>query len=438
MFGYYLRLGTKSIRRHPALSFLMMLAVGLGIGVSMTLFSLHYTMSSDPIPEKSDQLFAVRIDNWDPEEPYYDSRPGEPPYQHTYRDSQALLTSDVPTRQVAMHKSYFTLNSEGGDIKPFLVSSRQTTKDFFEMFNVPFLFGGGWDAATEDALEQVVVLSKSTNEKVFGGENSVGKTLRLGSHDFRVIGVLDTWEPKIKYYDVNNGAIDESEDVFLPLSLTAALELPAGGNTNCWKDEEINSFQDMLNSECIWTQVWVELNSPQQQSEYANWLDGYVTNQKALGRFERPLNNRLDDVNSWIKVNEVVPDDLTVLVGLAFLFLAVCLFNAVGLLLARFMAKSPVIALRRAVGASKSAIFAQHLVEIGLIGLGGGVIGIALALLGLMGLNKLITEIGSVASFSWSLAGIALGISLGATLLAGIYPTWRICRVQPSSQLKTQ
>ncbi len=438
MFGYYLRLGIKSIRRHPALSFLMMLAVGLGIGVSMTLFSLHYTMSSDPIPEKSDQLFAVRIDNWDPEDSYYESRPDEPPPQHTYRDSQALLTSDIPTRQIAMHKSYFALDGGNDDVKPFLVTSRQTTKDFFEMFNVPFMFGSSWDAATEDALEQVAVLSKATNEKVFGGENSVGKTIRLGSHDFRVIGVLDTWEPKIKYYDVNNGPIDESEDVFLPMSLTAALELPAGGNTNCWKDEEINSFEDMLNSECVWTQFWVELNTEQQKAAYSDWLDGYVTEQKALGRFERPMNNRIDDVMSWIKVNEVVPDDLTVLVGLAFLFLAVCLFNAVGLLLARFLAKSPVIALRRAVGASKTSIFSQHLVEVGLIGLGGGVIGIGLALLGLMGLSKLIEDIGTVASFSWSLGGIAIGLALGATLLAGIYPTWRICRVQPSSQLKTQ
>ncbi len=438
MFGYYLRLGTKSIGRHPALSFLMMLAVGLGIGVSMTLFSLHYTMSSNPIPEKSDQLYAVRIDNWDPVEPYYNPRPGEPPYQHTYRDSQALLASTIPTRQVAMHKSYFTLNADEGDLKPFLVTSRQTTKDFFAMFNVPFLYGNGWDKATEDALEQVVVLSKATNEKVFGGEDSVGKTLRLGAHDFRVIGVLDTWQPLIKYYDVNNGAIDESEDLFMPMSLTSALELPSGGNNNCWKDEEIIGFQGHLNSECIWIQYWVELSSSQQKAEYADWLDGYVTEQKALGRFGRPMNNRLDDVMSWIEVNEVVPNDLTVLVGLAFLFLAVCLFNAVGLLLARFLSKSPVIALRRAVGASKSAIFAQHLVEVGLIGLGGGLIGIGLALLGLMGLRKLIEDVSEVAAFSWSLGGIAIGLSLAATLLAGIYPTWRICRVQPSSQLKTQ
>ncbi len=438
MFGYYLRLGIKSISRHPALSFLMMLAVGLGIGVSMTLFSLHYTMSADPIPEKSDQLFAVTLDAWDPEDSYRGNTQGLPPWELTYRDATALLESDIPTRQIAMHKSYFTLNMDASEIKPFMVTTRQTTKDFFEMFNVPFLYGSAWDSATDESLEQVVVLSKATNEKVFGGVDSVGKTIRLNTHDFRVLGVLDTWEPKIKYYDVNNGAIDESEDLFMPFALSAALELPFGGNTNCWKQEEIVGHQGMLNSECIFIQYWAELTSAQQKSEYQAFIDSYANEQKKLGRFERPINNRLDDVVSWIEINEVVPSDLTIMVGLAFLFMAVCLFNAVGLLLARFLAKSPVIALRRAVGASKRAIFSQHLVEVGLIGLGGGLIGIVLAVFGLMGLSTLIEDIDHVARFSWSLGAIAIGLSLGATLLAGLYPTWRICRVQPSSQLKTQ
>ena len=43
----------------------------------------------------------------------------------------------------------------------------------------------------------VVVLSK-TNDKAFGGANSVGQTVRLDGHDFKVIGVLDEWAPTPK------------------------------------------------------------------------------------------------------------------------------------------------------------------------------------------------------------------------------------------------
>ena len=75
----------------------------------------------------------------------------------------------------------------------------------------------------------------------------------------------------------------------------------------------------------------------------------------------------------WMEIREVVQDDNRVLVGLAFIFLAVCLLNTIGLLLAKFIGKSPVVGLRRALGASKAMIFRQHLVEVGIIGIVGGI-----------------------------------------------------------------
>jgi putative ABC transport system permease protein len=44
----------------------------------------------------------------------------------------------------------------------------------------------------------VIVLSKETNDKAFGGANSVGRTLRLDGRDFKIIGVLDEWRPTPK------------------------------------------------------------------------------------------------------------------------------------------------------------------------------------------------------------------------------------------------
>jgi putative ABC transport system permease protein len=52
----------------------------------------------------------------------------------------------------------------------------------------------------------VVVLSKEMNRKAFGGVNSVGKSIVWHDREFRVIGVLDDFEPLPKYYDVSNGS----------------------------------------------------------------------------------------------------------------------------------------------------------------------------------------------------------------------------------------
>ncbi|MFT6993195.1 MAG: putative ABC transport system permease protein, partial [Paraglaciecola sp.] len=53
MFGYYIKLALKSVKRNPILSLLMITAIALGIGASMTTITVNYLMSADPIPHKS-------------------------------------------------------------------------------------------------------------------------------------------------------------------------------------------------------------------------------------------------------------------------------------------------------------------------------------------------------------------------------------------------
>ena len=92
------------------------------------------------------------------------------------------------------------------------------------------------------------------------------------------------------------------------------------------------------------------------------------------GRFTRPPNVRLRNVMEWLDFQQVVPSDVRLQAWLAFGFLAVCLLNTVGLLLAKFLRRSQEIGVRRALGASRRAIFAQFLVEAGSVGLVGGVL----------------------------------------------------------------
>jgi putative ABC transport system permease protein len=54
MFGYYLNLAVRSFKRNKALTVLMVLAIALGIGASMTTLTVFHVLSGDPIPEKSD------------------------------------------------------------------------------------------------------------------------------------------------------------------------------------------------------------------------------------------------------------------------------------------------------------------------------------------------------------------------------------------------
>jgi len=439
MFSYHLRLAFKSLRRNPVLSALMIGAIALGVSVCSTTLTVYRLMSGNPLARNNDVLYSMTIDSWDPNDAFDRKRPELPPMELTYRDAIALANSGLSSHSVVMRKTAFVVDpSRVTGAKPFQVEARLTTKDFFGMFSVPFRYGGGWDQSADDGAQRVVVLTRETNQKAFGDVDSVGKTVQLDGLDYKVVGVLDEWSPSPKVYDLNNGAFDPPEELFVPLSVGIALELQPGGNVNCWRNQPLNSFKDLLNSDCTWHQAWVQIDDARKAEAYKDYVDNYVREQKALGRFPRPLNNRMYHPDDWLKVNRVVGNDNRVLVGLSFMFLAVCLLNMLGLLLAKFLGASPLVGLRRALGASRSMIFRQHLIEVGVIGLAGGIIGVGLTALGLLYVRSMYDNYDGLTRVDLQMVVISIGIALISGLVAGLYPTWRVCRTQPAGHLKVQ
>ncbi|WP_289030050.1 ABC transporter permease [uncultured Paraglaciecola sp.] len=438
MFNYYIKLAFKSFKRNPILSLLMVTAIALGIGASMTTITVNYLMSANPIPHKSEQLFHIQVDSWDPNNPFNDDDDALP-NQLTWTDATNLTHAKKALRQSAMSMSGAIIEPQGSESKPFEASIRLAYTDFFAMFDVPFLYGGPWDNNSDSNREQVVVLSKRTNESVFGGENSIGKDIVIAGRHFQVVGVIDTWEVMPKFYDVNNGPFNETEELFMPFPLKEDLELPNWGNNSCWKSPDGEGYAAFLRSECINTQMWVELPNAQAEADYLDFLNNYVRSQKELGRFPRPLHNRLNDVMEWMERQEVVEEDAKMMMWLSFMFLLVCLLNTIGLLLAKFTGKSSEIGLRLAVGASKADVFKQHIVETACIGLVGGVAGLGLTLVGLQGIKSLYGDfVDDLASLDASMIVVALVIALVSSIAAGLYPTWRACNISPASQLKSQ
>jgi len=442
MFAYDLRLALQSLKRHPGLSALMVLAVALGIAVCTVTFTIYHAMATNPIEWKNDQLYAVTIDTWGTEQAYDDQQPDMPPTLLTYRDATAMQAAGIAKHSAFMYKSGAVLSTGKAGTKPFRALLRLTGSDFFTMFDVPFEYGGGWTAAADQGPEPVVVLSHETNQKAFGGENSVGRTVRLNDNDYRVIGVLGPWSPSPKFFDLNNGAFNEAEDAYLPVRWGQVLELPVYGNTNCWKSEEVASYRDFLNSECVWLQMWVELPTAQDRDRYQAHVDNYARAQKAAGRLPRPLNDRLFNVGQWLDMNHVVQKDNRVLIGIALLFLGVCLVNVVGLLLAKFLNGAPLTGLRRALGASRTDIVRQHLTEVMLIGVAGGALGLVLAVAGLAGIRSIyfddVNAYSRLTTIDPTVVLVTLGLALLAGIAAGLYPSWRIGRTAPSVYLKTQ
>lgn len=438
MFSYYFALAIRSLKRNLVLTLLMIAAVGVGIGASMTTLTVFRAMAKDPLPGKSHQVFAVQIDNWGPQPGRNNSVDHLQP-QISYPDSQGFMNAHAALRQAAMFGTGFAVTPANPDQHPFQVSGRATYADFFPMFNVPFRFGRPWNAADDADKADVVVIAGSLNDKLFGGANSVGKTIDLDSHIYRIVGVLQDWQPEPRFYDVNTDKFAEAEKAFIPFTTAIKFEQANWGNNSCNGDSPQEGYQGHLRSECIWIQYWAELPTAADVDKYRRWLDNYSAEQKRIGRFHWPTHTNVRDVRDWMAYQHVVDDNVRILVLVSFSFLLVCLLNAMGLMLAKIMGRSADIGVRRALGANRAAIFSQCLIEAGVVGLAGGLLGLGLTALGLIGLRSLLSEsVGRLTYFSLSDVIIAVVLAVVATTLAGLYPTWRAAQVQPAWQLKAQ
>jgi putative ABC transport system permease protein len=435
MLGYYFNLALRSFGRNKVLTALMVLAIALGIGASMTTLTVFHILSGDPIPQKSGKLFYPRMEP----RSMRGFTPGDDPEEQMTRfDAEALLREKRGDRQALMTGGNVPVEAADAKLQPFSVDSRYTTADFFPMFDVPFRYGSGWSAADDEARAKVAVISRALNEKLFGGGNSVGKTLLAANNSLRIVGVLDEWRPTPKFYDLTNDRFAEVEQVFVPFHTSRVLKLNTQGNVNCWGDTTDDEGAQGVNAPCSWLQYWVELGSADKIRAYRQYLENYSNQQRAAGRFERPTNVRLHSVMGWLDEQDAVPGDVRLQMWLAFGFLLVCLLNTVGLLLAKFMRRSSEIGVRRALGASRREIFSQYLVEAGAIGIAGGIAGLGLALLGLWAVRQQPAGYAELAHLDVTMLLTTFALALVSSVLAGLLPAWRAMQIAPAIQLKSQ
>lgn len=441
MFAYYLDLSLRSFRRSKALTALVVVLMGCGVATCMVSFAVFRAAAADPIPWKSHQLFVPQIDNFGPAHNWK----GEPPILLSYTDAMALLHARQAKRQVLIYGSKWTLLPDDARQPPFPQEGDAVSSDFFAMFDARFRYGGGWSVHDDDQRAAVVVISSALNQKLFGGADSVGREISLDAHVYRIVGVLDDWEPRPRFFDVASTyyPFDHPRQLYLPFSRAIDLQKATSGQFYCSTntvDPDLPDWSSVLHSECAWIAAWVELPTRTDAARYRDWLRNYAAEQQRLGRFGWPPNVRLSDVMQWLHQDNfyVIPkaSELSMIVSVSFLL--ICLVNVIGLMLARFMRRAPEIGVRRALGASRGAIYRQFLVEAAATGLAGGMLGLLLTALGMAGIGKVFEpEIARQARLDASLFLLTVLVAVFATLIAALYPTWRAAQVQPAWQLKS-
>jgi putative ABC transport system permease protein len=453
MLRHDFRLALLSIRHNPFISALVVAVISIGISTSVVAITLYHAKAGNPIWWRNDVLFRVLIDSRPPmdETEKNQPHPEYPPFSLIYRDALAIYQSKIPERSVMMSYSSGLVDSLRSGSQPIHRRVRVTTREFFEMFDVPFLYGRGWTQSEDEGPAQVVVISSYLNDRLFGGGNNVGRSLILSGQHLTIIGILAKWLPLPRFYDQAKD-FGPADDLFVPYRWVESMP-------GLWLEgfclqsmTVLETFKALAPSECISTGVWAELTTQHQYREYAQFLDNYSRAQQQAGRFARPPNNRLASVSSWLEMNDVIGNQNKIQVVLALMFLGICVLNTLGLLLAKFMSAAPVSGIRRALGATRGDVVRQHLMEVALLGVFGGIVGIGIAALGLRLIRMFVlmrsaqfhdnpdftTIAQSLSHMDGQMIFTAVALSLLAGLLAGLYPAWRMGRLAPATFLKTQ
>ncbi|GGY22378.1 ABC transporter ATP-binding protein [Rhodanobacter panaciterrae] len=439
MWGYYVALALRSSGRSKALTALVIVLLAFGVSACMVSYAVFRATTSDPLPAKSSRLYVPQVDNFGPSHTWQN----EPPYTLSYTDAMVLWQAHKASRQTLLYPAIWQMESDDGSTPAMSLGGDAVTADFFAMFDVPFRFGSGWAANDDEQRATVVVISRRLNDKLFGGQNSVGKAIRLDGHVFRIAGVLEDWNPKPRFFDLGtffNKAFDDAGDIYIPFTRGIAMQKDSTTYNGCPTESGVydtSRWDARLTSECAWIDAWVELATPAEVARYREFLNNYAGQQQRLGRFSWGPNVRLRNLMDWMAYMEITPRASSLSMLISASFLLIVLVNVVGLMLAQFMRRTPEIGIRRALGASRSAIYRQFLIEGATMGFVGGLVGVALTLLGLWGAGGLFEpKIARLVHVDASLIALTVLLAVVATVVSALYPTWRAAQTQPAWQIK--
>jgi putative ABC transport system permease protein len=442
MLRYSLELAIRGLLRFPKTTALAVLTIAIGLAASMTTLALLHMLSADPLPGRSQHLYLAWADTIQAKPWNYvpADRPVNPGYKRLREpDVQALMDAHKATMQAAVAVLDAGIEGDGGrhsDDEAMV----GTTADFIPMFGVALIDGRNWSAQEDASRAPVAVIDSTLAQTLFGTSHAVGKVVEIKHHAFRVIGVSQPFTPQPHFYGLDAWSFsgDSRESVFAPY--TALLDAGIVPNRNDGCDAVTAEDRKYTNSDpahCAWLGYWVQLDNAGAVSAYRSYLDHYAQQQTTLAGFGKKPVADLWSVSEWLTFQSVIPDNVRLNVWLSVSFLLLCMVNVAGLLAAKFMRRGGEVGIRRALGATRSTVMLQHLIEACLICVLGGVLAWPLTLLGLALLRMQDEGFTDLAHLDVAMFAGLFGMALLVGALVGLLPSWRVSMVQPGLQIKT-
>lgn len=252
---------------------------------------------------------------------------------------------------------------------------------------------------------QVVVLGSQAAKIFFGSANPVGETVQLNNQNFEVIGV---YASRIKEGSTSMSTLDNF--VLVPYTCKRVLGGEQGSDT-----------------------FIVVAKDPTQMDAIVTQLDGFLKgllNQGTNDYNVRPENQNMDYVTESLNLIGGV------LAGVAAISLMVGGIGIMNIMLVTVTERTREIGIRRAIGAQRSSIVTQFLIEAAMLCGIGGIIGIGIGTLGCFILGNLLFQMTIYPSAAVTAGAFGLSVLLGVVF--GCYPAVKASNLQPVEALRAE
>jgi len=424
-FQQDLKYGARLLRTNPSFAAVAILSLALGIGANTAIFQLLDAVRMRTLPVKDPQELAfVQITNrtW-----------STGSFHGWYSWVTNPIWEQIRDRQQGF-SSMFAFGGErlnlakGGEAR--YANTVFVSGDMFNTLGVPPLLGRVFTPADDQrgCGSPGAVISYGFWQREFGGNaGAVGRTLTVEGHPFEIVGVTPA-----SFYGVEVGRV---WDVMIPL---------------CSEPLVYGEYSHLLKKHNYWVGVmgrlkpgWDLKRATAQLEAISPSLFGAVIPEvydaEAAKKFVKYKLGALPAANGTSALRRAYESPLWLLLGIAGLVLLIACANLANLILARASAREREIAVRLALGASRSRLIRQLLSESLLLALGGAMCGAVMAQLVSRLLVRYISTTGRTIDMDlgmdWRLLGFTAGLAMLTCVLFGLAPALRSTRVSPASAM---
>jgi putative ABC transport system permease protein len=313
---------------------------------------------------------------------------------------------------VAISSRSSAVNAYVGN-KKLTIDVKYTNAAYWDVLDYVFTEGKPFGRREIEGAEPVAVISEDTKEAYFGDASPVvGKTIEAGNLRYRVIGVVRT---------VPAFAPQFYSDIYLPYTLSA-------------KDVRDRNYQGEYIGILLARSAG---DVPAMKAEYEGMIKRLPVPGKVYDRYYSYADTYMGSlVRTGHEEESGMAYALTAIAVFSLLIMLLPAINLVNINMTRILERSSEIGVRKAFGASSRALVVQFLVENLILTVLGGVIGAVLSFFILRAINGS----GLIAHLELELNLTVLSVGLLSCLVfglvSGVYPAWRMSRLQVVTALK--